>query len=177
MPVHLMSGLVARTATVLRNRLTAELALVDTDEADGITTPAIASGDIHEWDRQNVPKRPAVTIAGVSTMVATDYDTTAHSVDALHRLEIKFHCGLGEVAGQDAVTLSKVMHRYIQAADRIFNKYPTLQTVADPADFVTHASWAPGEQATYGPEADQSGSIIRTAIFPLAIRRIERQTT
>ena len=170
-----MSGLPARVIQVLKDYLPAELALIDAEEADGITTPAIANDHYHEWAPEVIFEPPACAIRIVSSEpVATWPDGFGRHVDAIHRLEAIFIC-THQDSNQESLDLQKIMARYIAGALRVLTvMYEGLQTSADPTRVVTEVRWE--DAATYGPEGDQvddNGAVVRTATLPIAIRQVE----
>ena len=83
-----------------------------------------------------------------------------------------------EKAGSDPRVLQSMLHRYVSGVARVLvlTKWG-LQTAADPVMFggpaaSTVVQWY--DTATYGPQEEQEdGSVVRTAILPLSIERIE----
>jgi hypothetical protein len=169
-----MSGLANRVCQVLQDYLPAELALIDAEEADGLTTAVILSANYHQWDRTVIPEYPACSIRLVSstpTPAAGIFpDTFGSQIDAWHRIDVMFHV----VASAGPPTdLQALLVRYITGAVRVlFIQKVGLATIADPTDDASWMTWP--ESAVYGPdELQESGAIVRTATLPIAVRRIE----
>lgn len=175
MPVRMMSNIPGRVIQVLKDHLPAELDLIDTEEADGITTPNIGTNDYHEWDRQNIIGLPACSIRVVSseeieTGAVGSGGSLGHSY-GFHRLDVMFH-----VAIQDANTAQKMqdhLFRYIAGAMRVLClKKEGLQTTADPTRYAETTVRA--GPATYGPVGGQEdGAVVRTATLPISVRMSE----
>lgn len=173
MSIRMMSPLPARVAQVLKDYLPTELALIDAEEADSLTTPVIESGDYYEWDTKYIARYPACSIRTVSsTPFEVRPDTFGKRIDADHRIDVRFHLTIGQ-ANADNMRLQKFMHRYIAGAARVLCvMYEALQTVADPIRYAELVTWA--EPATYGPEEDQGeGTLVRTATLPISVRLTE----
>lgn len=172
MSIRMMSGLPARVLAVLQDFLPAELDLIDAEEADGITTPDITHW--YEWDRPVLPAYPACSIAIVSSIPTTVYtDGFGRTVDATHRMDLKFHVIFSQATTSDPMTLQRLLTRYIAGAMRVLCVMKeALQTNADPTRTVMLVTWA--EAATYGPDVEQQeGALVRTAVLPIAIRQYE----
>lgn len=173
MAIRMMSGLPARVIQVLQDYLPAELDLIDAEEADGVTTPDIASADYYPWDIHNITAYPACSIRAESTVPIEVLDSDMGSrVDAYHNLEVMFHVTSG-VTDSAGVDLQVLLARYISGAARVLciTKW-ALQTSADPTRFVEVVQWV--NEATYGPQLEQDdGAIVRTAILPIRVRRRE----
>lgn len=171
-----MSGVPARIVQVLTDFLPAELDLIDVEEVDGITTPDVAFW--YEWDNPAIPQYPAVSVRAVSsTPTMIHMDGFGRRSDAMHRVDVKFHATLAQETTPSAPDqLGRLMYRYITGAIRVLCvMHPTLDTIAEPtvSVFAVNTIWA-GE-ATYGPEEEQDGQIIRTATLPISVRRIEER--
>ena len=183
MPLRMMTPIPARVVQVLKDRLPAELDLIDAEEADGITTPDIDSTDYYDWDQRAIPKYPACAIRTVSSQPAAGrgigvrQELMGKRVDATHRVDVLFHSTI-EKALSDPRVLQSFMHRYVNGAMRVLCvAYEGLQTIADPVRFgspnaTTICEWF--DTATYGPEETQEdGAVVRTAVLPISIRIIE----
>lgn len=178
MPIRMMSPVPARVLQVLQDRLSAELALIDTEESDGITTPSIPNANYFDSEMLLINQYPACTAKTISAIpIEVKPDTFGRRVDAWHRLELGFHATLAQ-ANSSGRTLEKLMHRYIAGAVRVLAvMYDGLQTIADPTrwgtpNVTTILRWS--QPATYGPASAQAdGLIVRSAILPIDVRRIE----
>ena len=175
MAVRMMSGLTARVIQVLVDFLPAELDLIDTEESDGITTPDIDAGNYFEWERKVIPEFPAMTIRTVSsTPIEVRPDSFGQRVDAVHQMDLLFHCTLAQ-ANSDPLELQKLTERYVNGAMRVLTLIKNrLETSADDNPFqgVQLVEWL--ADATYPPEPEQDdGAIVRTATLPISIRRVE----
>lgn len=179
MSLLLMSPVLARAQQVLKDFLTAELALLDTAAADSFTTPAIPVANYHDWNRLGIPEFPACTVEGEQTIpVGVLASGMGSRVDGVHRINLMFHATLANVSGGQPRDLQKLMHRYVAGAVRVLTiQHDGLDTVADPVRWgspgvTTIATWS--QAATYGPEEEQGdGAIVRTATLPIDVRRIE----
>lgn len=179
MALRMMSPLPARISQVLQDYLPAELDLIDTEEADGITTPDILVANYYEWDQQVISHYPACSMRTVSSQPhasdASSIMPNLHgrraSVD--HRIDVMFHVNFGMTTTSDPLTLQKLLHRYINAAMRVLCiMHWELDKVANPVRFVETTRWV-GE-AIYGPENEQDdGDIVRTGTLPLEVWTIE----
>jgi hypothetical protein len=165
MALRMMSDLPARVAQVPKDYLPAELDLIDAEEADGITTPDIADADYHEWDRPVIPEYPACSIRTISsTPIRVNTTGVGTEVDTLHRIDLMFHATHAQ-ANQNALTLQKLMHRYVNGAMRVLCVvYEALQTSGDPTRYVFLTSWAgrPDGNATNRDSKDR-GTLRRTS--------------
>lgn len=173
MSIRMMSPLPARVAQVLKDYLPTELALIDAEEADSLTTPVIESGDYYEWDTKYIARYPACSIRTVSsTPFEVLTDGMGKRIDADHRIDVRFHLTQGQ-ANADPLKLQKFMHRYIAGAARVLCVMKeALQTAADSTRYAEVVTWT--EPATYGPEEEQDdGSLVRTATLPISVRRRE----
>jgi hypothetical protein len=175
MPLNMASGVAARVKQVLVDFLSAELATLDANLADGITTPTVPEANIFEWDRRVILKFPAITLR-----ITTNEPKEVHPVgfgarvDAEYRVDVRSHSRILN-AGEDALRMQDYSMRY---ADAIFTVLAVvkdgLQTSADDTRWATSVV-SRGENS-YGPEETQgSGEIARTATVPLLIRRIEQR--
>lgn len=189
MSLRMMTPLCARIAQTLKDYLPAELDLIDTEEADSITTPNIPNGNYYTWDRRVVPEFPAVTMRTVSSQPAAGRGVgirqaqMGERADVTHRIEIMFHATIetatgSGAAGNEEIILQSLMHRYINGAMRVLCVTKEgLQTSADPVYFdsptaTTICEWF--DPATYGPlEVQDDGVMVRTATLPIHVRRIE----
>lgn len=169
-----MSGVPARVVQVLTDFLPAELDLIDGEESDGITTPDV--GFWYEWDIKAIAQFVACSVVAVSSTPTMIHMAGMGSrSDAMHRIDVKFHATIAqEGAPSTPFQLARLMYRYITGAIRVLCiMHPTLDTTADPTIWAVTTIWA-GE-ATYGPEEEQDGQIIRTATLPISVRRIEER--
>lgn len=181
MSLRLMSPLPARIIQVLQDYLPAELDLIDAEENDGLTTPNIPTTPPcwFAWNKPLLVEFPACTVETVgSAPLDVKPDGFGRRLDVRHRLNLRFSASTNVVAGASPLNLQKVLHRYVNGAIRVLClMHEGLDTVADPVDFgspnaTTLCEWV--EEAIYGPEAEQEGgAIVRTAMLPVRVRRIE----
>lgn len=185
MSLRLMTPIPARVIQVLKDYLPGEMAAIATTENDGITPPDIDDADYYEWDAQMIPRYPAISLRTVSSQpapgrgigVRQTSDNESGRADVTHRVDVLVH-STTEKAGTDPRVLQSHFHRYVDGVANVlcFRKWG-LQTIADPVMFgspnaTTVCEWF--DTATYGPsEAQEDGSVVRTAVLPLSIRRIE----
>lgn len=178
MPLLLMSPIPARLIQVMRDFLPAELTSIDSQAADGFTTPSIPTNNYHAWDRPVITEYPAMSIRAVSSIpLDVKPDTFGQRADVVHRIDILFHGSINVIPGSERADLQKLLHRLVLGGVRVLSIMKEgLQTVADPTrwgspNVTTVCTWE--DPATYGPEADQDGVVVRTAVLPIRVRRIE----
>lgn len=180
MSLHLACAIPGRIATVLEDFLPAELDLIDTSMADGITTPDIVA--YHQWEQELRTELPACIVRAVSTTqsepMAVHPDGFGARVYAWHRFDVMFRVARADAgaAGSDsALGVQQLLMRYVAGSLRVLCiMKPQLETSADPVAFCTQVRWA--GSATYGPEPGEGdGSVSRTAILPIEVRLIENR--
>lgn len=177
-----MAPIAARVIEVLKDFHADELVLVDTQAADGFSTPPIPADSNHyfDWDRKNIDRYPACSIRPVSsTPLGVLQSGFGDRVNVLHRLAVVFHARISEnPSGSEPRDVQKALQRYVVAGVRVLADLKNgLETIADPVRWgspsvQTVVTW--NAEATYGPEEGQEdGAVVCSATLPIDVQRVE----
>lgn len=170
-PLDMWGGLPGRIIQVLKDFLPDELTTITTRFGDGIDLPVPREDAYYEYLVPVIKDFPSIRID------QAEYDPIESRPIAFgqifvadYRHDIYIDAGLERA---DTPThLLKMTQRYVMGVVGILLLFKQrLETTADPTAFVESVKTA--GQGTVGPETEQQGHIVRTAIVPITIRRRE----
>lgn len=176
MTMRMIQPVVDRVIQVLRDFLPAELDLIDAEEGQA-ATPDVANGNYWSYLRPVVIDFPAVRIEVKGTTINEVDNLTgllsARRIDAYHRIEVWIDAQ-AVTAEDDAGTLQRWMMTYSKAVFRVLCvAKPGLETALDPVLWAT--SVEPDGEIRIHAATDQEGAIVRSAVVPIRVRRIENR--
>ena len=173
MSVLIAIPIAARLIQVLKDFLTAELALIDTEADDTIVTPPIPVGNFHETVLDPVPGTPAILMSVLATeLIDRRVLQMGGTSDAQTRVDVVVVTSIAD-AGEDALAIQQFTLRYMVGIYRVLAiKHARLDTTGDPNAFVENTVLA-GPMDPGPAPGQEPGQMVRTAVVPLNIRTRE----
>jgi len=169
--ITLVNPIAARVVQVLTDFLPAELDLIDTAQADGITTPDIAR--FYQHETPVVVTFPSVRIRIAQSDPVEVFTTAMGNKAALDHQIVVIADATLDTGDDDRLKLERLAMRYAAGIFTVLViKHDGLDTTADPVRWAQTTK--PGGSISYGPEAvQQDGTKTRSATVPLAVMRSE----
>lgn len=173
MPISGPLGIARRIIQVFNDYLATELQTIDSEQADGITTPPVLAPNYFEWGNPVMEAFPRITMEVLAASPVQEVRTKGfgNRLHAIYQVDIAADVSMSS-AGDDSVDLQRLAYRYAMGIVRtICIKYDQLGTIADPAPYVAGVAL---RSLGFGPQpAQAAGQQVRTAIVGVNIDRIE----